>query len=381
MGELSRAEFGDIVGAIYDCAIDPSRWAPTLERIRGWMDGGAVALMVRDMVRAQPKIEVGVGTEPYWANLQVERYGQIAPFIAPMTYLKAGQVVSVEDVMDYDVYLQGRFHKEWAAPQGLADAVLGVLAQTGSRVGAIGVSLRSRATDKDRQAMTDLLPHVIRAVAISDLLEFRAAKVAQLSAAVDGLVTGVVFVAADLNVLDFNAAADRIVRERKIVAIENGRLLLPNSDVGRRLRTAITICAEGQLDELKTSTVVFEGRDGGPGLVAHVLPLSRSDSSSPGSAVAVVFLTDPEASVRMPIETLVEQYGLSPSELRVLMGLMQGQTPSDIADAHGIAMPTIRTHLRHLFHKTGTSGQMQLVKLAMSMMQPQTLSGDVAKLS
>ena len=371
MSRLSRAEFSNVVGAIYECAIDPARWPSTLQSICDWTGAAAAGLMVRDLVLAQFKIQVGVGTDPYWQQLQDERYAAIAPFAVPITFLKAGQVVAVEDVMDFEVYLRGRFYKEWVAPQGLADAMLGILARSGSRLGAVGISLRRRATDEDKAALTDMLPHLTRAVAISDLLQFRAAEVARLSAAVDGLATGVVFLSSDLKVLDINLAAERMVRERQIVAIENDRLLLPNSDIGRKLKAAIAACAEGRLDQLKTSTVVFEGRNEAPGLVAHVLPLAKNDSSFGGDAVVAVFLTDPEAPVRMPIETLVEQFGLSPSELRVLMGLMQGQTPREIADAHGIAIPTIRTHLRHLFAKTGTSRQMQLVKLAMSMNPPQ----------
>jgi DNA-binding CsgD family transcriptional regulator len=382
MNELSRQEFSSIVGDIYDCAIKPDLWSGVLARICGGIGGAAGGLMVRDFVLAQAKIEVGFGTEPHWQKLQAERYGAIAPFIAPMSYLKAGQVVAVEDVMDYDVFLQGRFYKEWAAPQGLVDAMMGILARSGSKLGAIGISFKRRATDDDKQVMEDLLPHLIRAVAISDLLQFRAVEVARLSAAIDMLTTGVVFLGSDLTILDINPAAQRMAHERRIVAIENGRLLLSSAEAGRKLRAAVAICAGGHLDELKIATILLEGPDGAPGLVAHVLPLNKKNEDSlGGAAAAALFLADPEAPVRMPIETLVEQYGLSPSELRVLMGLMQGQTPREIADAHGIAMPTIRTHLRHLFEKTGTTRQMQLVKLAMSMNAPQAPTNGAVRLT
>lgn len=368
--EQSRAEFGRVVGAIYDCAIQPAQWPLALEHICQWMGTDTAALMVRDILNAEPKIEAAVGFEPHWLQLQAEHYAQIAPFTAPMTCLRAGQVVSTEDVIDYGVYMDSRFHNEWAAPQGMADALLGVLTRTNTRLGAVGLSFRRRATHEDMEALADLLPHLSRAVAISDLLGFQAAEIARFSAAVDGLSTGVVFVAADLAVLDFNAAAERMLGDRKVVAINNHRLLLPDCEAGRRLRMAIQSCADGRLEDLKTSSAVFESRDGAPALVMHVLPHSKNDASSRGAAVAVVFLTDPEAPVRLPIETLVEQYGLSPSELRVLMGLMQGQVPRAIAEALGIAMPTIRTHLRHLFEKTGTSRQAQLVQLALSMNSP-----------
>jgi DNA-binding CsgD family transcriptional regulator len=351
-----------------------------MQNICSQIGGSAAGLMVRDIVRAQVKMQVDVGTDPYWQKLQLERYAEIAPFVAPMSFLKVGQIVSVEDVMDYEVFLQGRFYKEWAAPQGLSDAMLGILVRSGGKLGAVGISFKRRATDGDKRIMTDLLPHLTRAVAISDLLQFRASAVARLTAAVDGLATGVIFLTSDLKVLDINLAAERMVRERQILAIENDRLLLPNSEIGRKLRTAVAVCAHGRLDQLKTPTVAFEGPGGATGLVAHILPLGKNDSSDSGDAVVVVFLADPEMPLRLPIEALVEQFGLSPSELRVLMGLMQGQTPREIADLHGIAMPTIRTHLRHLFQKTRTTRQMELVKLAMSMNSPHAPTEDKSEL-
>jgi DNA-binding CsgD family transcriptional regulator len=290
-------------------------------------------------------------------------------------------VISIGDVMDYDVFLKGRFFLEWAHPQGWQDNIVGILSKSGNKLGVFAVSLKRRATHEDKSAVSLFLPHVTRAVAISDLLQFRTAEVGRLTAAVDGLTTGVVFLSSDLKVLDINAAAERMTRERHAIAIESGRLLLPNSEMGRKLRSAVAACAHGRLDELRISTVVFEGRDGAPGLVTHVLPLAKSEGSLEGGPAAALFLTDPEAPMRMPIDALIEQFGLTPSELRVLMGLMQGQTPREIAEAHGMAMPTIRTHLRHLFQKTGTSRQIQLVKLAMSMNPPQLTTNGEAKLS
>ena len=51
------------------------------------------------------------------------------------------------------------------------------------------------------------------------------------------------------------------------------------------------------------------------------------------------------------------------SELRVLLTLAQGLGGKEAADMLGVSEPTVRTHLQHIFAKTGTSRQTELLRL------------------
>ncbi|MGR3273188.1 helix-turn-helix transcriptional regulator [Thalassococcus profundi] len=57
-------------------------------------------------------------------------------------------------------------------------------------------------------------------------------------------------------------------------------------------------------------------------------------------------------------------YGLTRSELGVCRLLSHGHNPKTIAETLGLSIATVRTHLRNLYAKTGTSGQVSLVSLA-----------------
>ncbi len=83
-------------------------------------------------------------------------------------------------------------------------------------------------------------------------------------------------------------------------------------------------------------------------------------------AVAALFLTNPSAPVRTPMRAVVERFGLTPAETRVLSGLVEGKNPQAIAATQGIGLPTVRTHLRRLYDKTGTSGQIEVLRLVNS---------------
>jgi DNA-binding CsgD family transcriptional regulator len=56
-------------------------------------------------------------------------------------------------------------------------------------------------------------------------------------------------------------------------------------------------------------------------------------------------------------------YGLTRAEIVVCRLLANGQTPKDIAESLGLSIATVRTHLRNLYSKTGSSGQVSLIAL------------------
>jgi DNA-binding CsgD family transcriptional regulator len=82
---------------------------------------------------------------------------------------------------------------------------------------------------------------------------------------------------------------------------------------------------------------------------------------------------------------IAELYKLTPSELRMLRAVLEIGGVRAIADALGISQATVKTHLHHLFQKTGTKGQLDLVKLVASHATPMAgsesarLGGGVAK--
>ena len=63
------------------------------------------------------------------------------------------------------------------------------------------------------------------------------------------------------------------------------------------------------------------------------------------------------------MEAFVRRYRLTPSETRVLLAMLGGQTPRQIAETTGVSLPTVRTHLSHLYTKTETTRQADLVGL------------------
>jgi DNA-binding CsgD family transcriptional regulator len=107
--------------------------------------------------------------------------------------------------------------------------------------------------------------------------------------------------------------------------------------------------------------------------VAHVLPLAsvmRSDAEGSSAAVAVLFVRKAALSLRSSDELLARTFNLTPSEIRVLLAVVEFTGVSEVAQSLGIAETTVKTHLKRIFAKTGTSRQADLVKLAVEFSNP-----------
>jgi DNA-binding CsgD family transcriptional regulator len=358
--------FGARVGDIYECAIDPTGWPKALEGIRDAVGGDAVWIAVHYPNQVRSIYQIEIGTDPDWQRRLREHYVAASPFIGLTHHLDVGDVIAVGDVIDYAEFRTGRFYQEWAAPQGWPDIIMAVAAKEPDRFSWLGICLTDRATIAQKQMVAAFLPHIERALRISDLLEMRTTQAADLTAAVEELSSGMVLVDGALGVHGMNPAALRLIGTVRGLAIETNRLLLSASGPGAALAEAIAACAEGRMDRGGAS-ILFDRTDHSLGLVAHVLPLARPHDTARRKSIAALFLTDPSQPGRPPLDDFVRRYGLTPSETRVLMGIVDGRSPRAIAAAQGVGLPTVRTHLSRLYDKTGTTGQTDVVRLVTSL--------------
>jgi DNA-binding CsgD family transcriptional regulator len=73
-------------------------------------------------------------------------------------------------------------------------------------------------------------------------------------------------------------------------------------------------------------------------------------------------ITEHATAVVPTVETL-KRYGVSSRETEVLSHLSRGRTYGEIADVLCVSMATIKTHLSHLYEKTGTRNKVELINL------------------
>ena len=366
-----------LIGNIYDAALDRSLWPLVLEQTCEYIGGCASSLMSQDFVRRSGQFYYSWGDDPFYTKLYFEKYEKINPFVVPMAATaQVGAVASTFDFIPPEEFLASRFYKEWAEPQGYGDALYAILDKSITSSAAVVVARYHRngmVDDETRRCMGLLVPHFRRAVNISKIIDLHKVEAAALADTLDGLAASMFLVDANARIVHANLSAHVMLTESAVLRGLNGKLAGTDPQVDRMLRDCFAAAANG--DETvgaKGIAVPLIAHDG-ERFVAHILPLTSGARRSAGtsySAVAAVFVCKAALDLPHPLETIASTFKLTPAELRVLMAIVEIGGVSEVALVLGISEPTVKTHLQHIFSKTDTNRQADLVKLVAGYMSP-----------
>jgi DNA-binding CsgD family transcriptional regulator/PAS domain-containing protein len=355
-----------LIGEIYDAALDASRWPGVLTKIAEFVGGQAAGFLSKNAVSKSGNVYYQVGVDPYFVQLYSETYWKFDP-VATLPDRDIEQIVSVPDLVPYDEFRAGRFYREWAQPQGWIDAANAVLEKTATSCAYLTV-LRSEASGmvdaEMRRRMGLIVPHVGRAVRTGKVIDLSHSEAATFADILDGLSPAIFLVDADGHIVHGNAASRSMLDSGDLLRAVHNRLTFTDPQNEEALSDAIAAAASEEPCE-KGSAVPLRGHTG-ERYVAHVLPLAGGERHKAGIAstvIAALFVRKAELATAPPSEIIGKTYKLTPTELRVLLAIVNVGGVRQVAGNLGVADTTVKTHLGRLFEKTGVSRQSDLVKL------------------
>ena len=160
-----------------------------------------------------------------------------------------------------------------------------------------------------------------------------------------------------------NAAAQSLAESGNPLRVDSGVTGL-SPEHACRLGDAIRSVLRGTV----VRTVSLPSSSSGRPLMVLATPvkgakLNRSDVHHRRSAAAILFIFDPGSPTHVPVAWLTDAYGLTLAEARVARAVSSGTTIADTAQRLSISPNTVKTHLRRVYEKTGTSRQAELVRL------------------
>lgn len=373
---LSAERFSALVGMIYDCAVDPESWPDMLAELRRALGCVNATLGVYALPSGDILLHVTEGIP--------QRYLEGIPdYAADIADAWGGHETVARLPMDRPTVLTrlrpaaalkgNRYFLEWAKPQGIHDAISVPIVRDAHAIGAIGVGIHESAgpvTQEQEELLCLLMPHLQRAMGISRMLDIRSVEASTLEATLDAADAGIVLVDAALRIVHANRAAAAMLAAQDPIAGERGVLTL-RSGAGRDALAAAV--AQAGADEASIGRRGFgipaPFRNGEPA-VLHVLPMAQG-SVRPGlmpSAAAAVFVA--AAPAPAPEAALAALFDLTPAEAKVFSLIASGKTLEAAAQTLAIGQTTAKTHLLHIFGKTGTRRQAELIKLAASLSMP-----------
>jgi DNA-binding CsgD family transcriptional regulator/PAS domain-containing protein len=385
MTDASLPAITELIGEIYDCAIDPAHWPETLRRICALLDGVASQLYVVDLDTGAHRFATGWGEAPERTRELVERYQGPSADWQRRAILERGAAADPDEPIVLrrlawaDEVVNSAFFRGWADALGYCDMLAAVVLRQRDRVGLVGVA-RHRdvgiATDREVALMRALAPHLRRAAAIGDMLDMARLEASALREAMDGLAVGIGVVAADGALLHANRAAEAMMRAPNgPIRSVGGRLAGRRPQATSALSEAIAAAAQSDraIGGAGIGVVLNDADPDAPPSVAHVLPLTGGRARpgvAPGAAAAVFISRQGDTLPPAAVAAALRSLGLTAAEARLAERLAAGATLVEAAKALGIAETTAKTHLAHVFDKAGVTRQTELMALLARLSSP-----------
>jgi DNA-binding CsgD family transcriptional regulator len=368
--------FSNLIGDIYDAALDPSLWERVLNKSVSFVGGAGAGLFARNTIRKTANPYYDCGVSPYYKKLYFETYSRFDPLTTTYWVLDVGDVISSSSVVPYDEFIETRFYKEWARPQGFIDNVMTVLDRTPTSIAGFAVFRHVRdglADEAARQRMALIAPHMRRAVLIGGIIDLNSAEAANLADTLDGLSAAMVLVTETGRIVHANVSGHDMIAAGDVLRAAEGHLFACDPQADQALREVFAAAGSGDAAVGVKGIAVALASRGGERHVAHILPLTsgaRRQTGAGYAAVAAIFVHKAALQAPSSSEMIAKLYKLTPSELRVWLAIVQAGGISETAAALGIGEATVKTHLHRLFTKTGAGSQADLVRLIAGFSNP-----------
>ncbi|MEQ8493551.1 MAG: helix-turn-helix transcriptional regulator, partial [Gammaproteobacteria bacterium] len=170
---------------------------------------------------------------------------------------------------------------------------------------------------------------------------------------------GVVVLDAAMRVVHANARAQALITAGTAVMLQDGHLQAVDAPTHERLRQHVQAASDAAGSEY--AELLELGRGTREAAVIGVITSGAGVHSFEAQPLVVLFLFDLGHRQTLSATVLQRVFGLTRSESRLVQTLVGGCSLEDGAQALGISVNTARTHLKHIFHKTGARRQSELI--------------------
>lgn len=371
------AQLSRLIAEIYDAALDRTLWPSALQRTCEYVDGRTAGLMSHDIHQQNANFYYTWNDNPEFTKLYAEKYAKLNPAVVPsLLQTQVGEVSAILDFVPVDEFRATQIYREFSAPQGYLDSIQAVLEKSATSYAAATVILGEEhgpVSEAGRRRMLLLAPHFLRAVQIGKVIDLKEVKASALADALDGIAAAMFLLDGAGNVVHANVAGHDMVAAKAVLHTIGSRLVLFEPKTDHALHDMLVGLGAGDIAIGGGGTSIpLSGRDSQQ-YVAQILPLTAGARRAAGvtySAVAAFFVRRATLSLPHPLETIANLYKLTPAEMRVLMMIIEVGGVPKVAPVLGVSERTVKTHLAHVFAKTGTQRQVDLVKLVAGYMNP-----------
>lgn len=226
----------------------------------------------------------------------------------------------------------------------------------GEAVLCLGLASLGSLDDPSRRAIVELATVALTVALVRSERDQWAARHGQVIALLDHLRPAIMGLAIDGRLLEANGTASELLRRGDVLTLRDGRISAKRPAETERLRQLVWAGCGIRGASLASAT--------GERLLVLVVGLTTPLRERGIHALLVA--CHPARTDRPPVDLLRDIWDLTDAEATLLVDLLQGKRLDVAARQRQRSVETVRTHLKHVFGKTGTTRQAELMRVVAS---------------
>lgn len=365
-------QFLNLVGHIYDTALDASLWPSLLQNITDYTHTKAAVFRISNVDTDHTYGGFTYGHDKAYLQAYQDHFIHIDPFRPALKHYPSGVFYPGQAAFPYDVLKKSEFFNDMFVANGLDYTMGGFALRTGPVAYQLAVQRGKKDgdfTQEDLDHFSLLIPHLQRAFQIGERIGTLAHQKDITVQALDQLNTGIMLCNEESIVFHMNKKAEEILSSGYGLQLISGKPVSNDLQDSSRLRQLICNATNRGEPSSGAMTLSANSETLRP-LSLLVAPLNSERCQhfcfNHNANCAAIFIGSPPQIDSPDIEVIRMLYELTPAEARLAGALARGKSMDEICSFYQISVHTARTQLKAVFAKTGTTRQAELVNLILT---------------
>jgi DNA-binding CsgD family transcriptional regulator len=360
---MDAENFSSLVGDIYECALEPSRWNDALTRfvsVFSPADWDVAALMWEGLNRPGVRWVGTTGLVAHAIQAYESVFAGTNVWSAQAIGLPLGTVIDTDDLVTRQEFLKSDLYVRFLKTWGMEVALFVIFERADDEQLALAMpGPPDRPLDPLKRGLRLIAPHVQRTMRISHGLAEARLRAAGAEAALNLGHVAVLALTGDLSVVSRNAKADNLLATG-LLQERHGKVRFADPAAQRRIEDLAAL-AQPSSDAFRV-----EDRLGASHAVLAMTMRPQREAVLGGwieGARILVSISTPHPAPLIEIDRLRAWFDLTASEARLAAALATGKNLATYADERGVSVEAARYLLKGVFRKSGAESQAQLVTM------------------
>jgi DNA-binding CsgD family transcriptional regulator/PAS domain-containing protein len=360
-----KVTFESLLYRIHSTTLREASWDEALGQLRSWLDAGWTTLNCHHFGSGTGEVLYQSPADPD-LRPSYAAFASRNPWLLSSADYALGRVMLGEELVAPQNLVKTDFYRGLLEPHGLLHCLCGVVSQRGDRTYYLAIhrdESQAPFAEAEKDLLRAVLGHFSLALENHWLLREASDFCRAMTEIVDANPHATFLTNAEGEVRYRNQMADKLLELNTGLQVQESRLQARAPANRGELNQALQWAANSSTPHRRVVTLLpAEGRHA---TSLTVRPAGKVFVAASGQSEELALVVAKNHLIEHGDHhcTFAQQHEFSPAEARVSALLFAGMPLAGCASALHLSEHTVRSHLKHIYRKTQTHGQLELINL------------------